>query len=213
MLDNLISDLEHCKERPLLVVYGCPRSGTKFTSKVLQSWGWDVGHEEWGKDGIAAWYLADPITHLTPRYQEHTAGREIVSIHQVRDPLRQISSNSPRIAWHWAFINEFTSLASLFKRGENEMLLAARFWVQWNLLAEMQRPHYRVRVEDIPAGRVPTNTNTGKDRLWKDGTPWIYSVKRQYDWGDLKCVLPEDLLAELSDLTVKYGYEGGPWLK
>ena len=36
---------------------GHPRTGTGFTSKILNMWGLDVGHEVIGRDGIVSWLL------------------------------------------------------------------------------------------------------------------------------------------------------------
>lgn len=41
----------------MVVVIGCPRSGTGFISQLLKEHGLDVGHEVWGKNGISDWRL------------------------------------------------------------------------------------------------------------------------------------------------------------
>ena len=39
----------------MILVIGHPRCGTGFTSYLLQKLGKDIGHEEFGKDGISSW--------------------------------------------------------------------------------------------------------------------------------------------------------------
>lgn len=40
----------------LFLGVGHPRTGTGYTAKLLQLWGFDVGHERVGRDGVVAWY-------------------------------------------------------------------------------------------------------------------------------------------------------------
>ena len=49
----------------MVVVIGCPRSGTGFISQLLKEHGLDVGHEVWGKDGISDWRM----TWQKPKYE------------------------------------------------------------------------------------------------------------------------------------------------
>lgn len=81
---------------------GHPRTGTKYTAKLLQSWGLDVGHEEWRKDGIVAWQsLISPYESAVKSadrmpYMEHNIKLDLVEfkqvIHSIRDPKTAIPS-------------------------------------------------------------------------------------------------------------------------
>ena len=46
------------KESKLILGVGHPRTGTGYTSKLLQSWGLDVGHESMGEHGTVDWSLS-----------------------------------------------------------------------------------------------------------------------------------------------------------
>ena len=81
---------------------GHPRTGTKYTAKLLQSWGLDVGHEEWRKDGIVAWQaLISPeesaikASNRMP-YMQQNIKIDLVHfkqvIHSIRDPKTAIPS-------------------------------------------------------------------------------------------------------------------------
>jgi hypothetical protein len=104
-----------------ILITGCPRSGTTYTSKLLQRCGKDVTHEHRiGEDGIVSWLLTPTIEDVTfirqrrnfksihtnskthymwrPFHWDHpipTAEFKSefgVFLHQVRDPIRCISS-------------------------------------------------------------------------------------------------------------------------
>ena len=74
---------------------GHPRTGTGYTSKLLQSWGLNIGHEWMKEDGIVAWQLINPIGPWpymgeiqTPQYYYNF--KHI--IYNVRDPYTSIPS-------------------------------------------------------------------------------------------------------------------------
>lgn len=50
----------------MVVVIGCPRSGTGFISQLLKEHDLDVGHEVWGKNGISDWRLTWQKPKYTP---------------------------------------------------------------------------------------------------------------------------------------------------
>ena len=55
---------QHKKERininanDILIIVGCPRSGTKYVSELLKLNNINVGHEEWGRNGVVSWMVA-----------------------------------------------------------------------------------------------------------------------------------------------------------
>ena len=49
--------LKHAQYIPLAVI-GSPRGGTGFMAHALKQFGWDVGHESLGADGISSWLFA-----------------------------------------------------------------------------------------------------------------------------------------------------------
>jgi hypothetical protein len=63
------------------LITGYPRSGTKYTAKVLNKTSLDVGHEFKGKDGCVSW------KHL-PKALDFD-----LVLHQVRNPLKVIGSS------------------------------------------------------------------------------------------------------------------------
>jgi Glycosyltransferase family 25 (LPS biosynthesis protein) len=49
--------LKHVKNIPVAVIGG-PRGGTGFMAHALKQFGWDIGHESLGADGISSWLFA-----------------------------------------------------------------------------------------------------------------------------------------------------------
>lgn len=79
----------------LILGLGHPRTGTGFTSKLLNSWGLNVGHETMGNDGTVAWQLINPLgpwpyitEAMIPQYYWNF--KHI--IYNVRDPKTSIPS-------------------------------------------------------------------------------------------------------------------------
>jgi hypothetical protein len=154
-------------ERRRLLVTGCGRSGTLYASAVWQAVGLDVRHEMpvppngvMGEDGIASWYMAvdDPEPPYGPSARGYTFD---LVIHLVRNPLEVIPSvaqfvlrNPPSLRYieRNARGTRLDPLDRL-RGGKRALLLqAARYWHEWNLLAEVKAAGgARVQVEALTA--------------------------------------------------------------
>ncbi len=75
------------------LIIGHPRSGTGYTCKQMQEFGFDIGHEIMKKDGISSWWLVaedyQPWLNQSLRRKDFNFEKIIVSI---RDPLKMVSS-------------------------------------------------------------------------------------------------------------------------
>jgi hypothetical protein len=58
-----------------LVIIGCARSGTKYSSMLFRQLGLEIGHEEEGRDGISDWHKT--IEPLNFYYQNIYYGYKI----------------------------------------------------------------------------------------------------------------------------------------
>lgn len=128
----------------LLLVTGCPRSGTKYIASLLHELGLDIRHEAMGRDGIASWCMA---THASAApYGPALADQPFDAIyHQVRNPLHVIPSMTTLSEQTWEFVYPLTSC-----RPEDPMLVrCAKLWHDWNLHAQ-RLASWRYRVEDLP---------------------------------------------------------------
>jgi hypothetical protein len=131
-----------------VLITGCGRSGTKYTSFALQRLGLDVPHERVGRDGISSWTMA--ITTEKRPFGPPSSQVSFEQVfHQVRDPIAAIASCTTFNRESWDFISRhmrFPPYAPLFVR-------AARYWLEWNERAE-QVATWRYRVEDLHASAL-----------------------------------------------------------
>jgi len=79
-----------------IFVCACARSGTKYIVEVLKRLGYDIGHERAGEDGSVGYHLA--------------VIRPEKCLHQVRHPIKQISSM--RTQQHWGFIDHVVTITN-----------------------------------------------------------------------------------------------------
>ena len=145
----------HVLSRNILAI-GHPRSGSGYSSKLLQAFGLDIGHELMGKDGISSWMFAvidekNPFAlnkyAITRRY---TYFQYI--IHHVRNPKDAIPSIIRE--------NKFSKLSFQFRNKHlkkqfgidlndyvTELEKAAWSFLYWNKIIKQQNPDLVIRVE------------------------------------------------------------------
>jgi hypothetical protein len=156
----------------LVLVTGCPRSGTKYISCVLAELGLDVQHEAIGRDGSSSWCMAVDA-ETTPWGPPRRAFSFDITLHQVRNPVAVIPSFSTLTPPSWHFIYDRTPC----RPDDPPLARSAKLWYYWNLHAG-RVAQWRYRVEQLPAvfdefchhigvpadrralGRVATNVNT-----------------------------------------------------
>jgi hypothetical protein len=162
-----------------LVVTGCPRSGTKYTTEVLRSLGFKAGHEQCftpikhaiagSMNEIEASWMAAPFLPTLPR--------DIFVVHQVRNPLMVVRSllagdhlgfNSPYSRFVYKYL---LSLPKGALPSAEAQIRAEDFWLLWNLIIERgvkNRASVRLKVEDLKSPNVPSDHNTwGKTEALK----------------------------------------------
>ena len=159
-----------CRRRVL--VTGCPRSGTRYTTLVLRRLGLDVGHERIGRDGVSSWALAVDAEQ-TPWGPSWGDVRFDVVLHQVRHPLDVIDSVETLRPASWKFVSEYAPLDP----GQSFPIRGALLWCHWNGAAETRAAlTYRVEAiaealpliceaidvahDPLAARDVPTDVNT-----------------------------------------------------
>jgi hypothetical protein len=149
------------KERQLLIT-AAARSGTHYSAAKLNTLGVRVRHEGLGPDGSVSWLYAhkESAAHYPINRPQPLAGHRFCFVfHQVRHPLRVISSNmhanktfgvDPHLL-KWVSATEpricggfNSSLCGDLLPG---LVLAARFVFYWNSHIE-KIAHVRFRVED-----------------------------------------------------------------
>ncbi len=219
-----------------LLVTGCGRSGTKYTSILLQRLGIDTPHERLGRDGICSWTMA-VRTESRPYGPPSSAVSFREVFHQVREPLAVIRSALSFREESWDYISHHIDCP----RFEPPMLRAARYWLLWNEQAE-RIATWRYRIEDLhdllpafckrivvqPRSNVltslPTDINTrqagralhiAEEFFRRIGTTfptrlraalWIPQRRSPLSW-DMLTELDPNLSARVQAKAIEYGYE------
>ena len=135
-------------ETPLAVV-GCGHSGTFFIAEMFQHLGIDVRHELVGRDGVAGWNF----THLLrAQFPEFGLPRKTVVFHQVRHPLKVISSVQSMLDQTWIDMQDRAAYRgySWNPLNDEHPVRGMRYYLAWNCFAE-SIAEYRYRVEAIEA--------------------------------------------------------------
>jgi len=190
-----------------LLIVGCGRSGTRYTTKVLQRAGLDIGHEKPRQHGMVHW--------KSVVVQGHLDAHDVVW-HQVREPLGVISSFHTVGESSWQFICKHEQRIGM---DDPLLLRCMKYWHYWNQRCEevaavtfrvenmaailpniLRRMNIRVdgRVTE-DAMRVPDNDHTRKRGHRRSG---MYSP---ITWADMESV--ETALASSIRTQAKmYGY-------
>ncbi len=119
----------------MILVTGCPRSGTKNYTAYLVSKGQRIQHERPGEDGTCDWRAA--VRADSSEWSE--------VIHLVRHPLNCISSMTTLGPNSWRYLTSNVGLLGL----PRDPVCTALAWLRWNDLVSPYATS-RVRTEDIP---------------------------------------------------------------
>ena len=166
-----------------LVVTGCPRSGTKYTTEVFKSLGLKAGHEECFTpekhsitgcaNEVEASWLAAPFLASLPA--------NVFVIHQVRNPISVIRSlvDGRHLSFDSSYSGFVYSYLTSLPRGslppKEDQKRAEEFWMKWNWFIECglaQRRRARWKVEDVMTANIPPDCNT-----WGRTSPLVYPLQ------------------------------------
>ena len=151
----------------LILVTGCPRSGTYYTAALLQHVELDVRHEQVGKDGTVSWMLAVdaptyPYGHVNERRSDYDFAQVV---HLVRHPLDAIASITTIGTESWDWIAEHCPPVRVY---ESKWERAACFWWHWNQLCRAQADSW-VQLESLPdLPGLPRNGRRHGPLEWPD---------------------------------------------
>jgi hypothetical protein len=218
-------------EKRKLLITGCGRSGTFYSTEVWRQLGLDIRHErpfahhgKMGEDGAASWLMA--VNDPNPPFGPSAADYEFdVVIHQVRHPLKVIASVAQFILAKGQFAKDYIERnAPQIRIAKEELLLnkeqqfvlqAARYWYYWNLISQ-QKATVTVQVEklskEIPELCELMSVEYQATKL--DDLPPKINGRQYYlneelwtvDWMDLEG-LDLDLTEKIRNLAADYGYD------
>lgn len=202
-----------------LVVMGCAKSGTLFTTTLLQKSGYDINHERYGRDGSVSWPMV--ANWYYPEEEQEAQEAFSHAFHQVRHPLAVISSlvsgftdwSTPGgIPWFntasWLFVRERVPEIT---ETDSFVVFAAKYWYYWNLLAE-KRSEWRYQIESfkeiVPEFERRSGLKIDMDQLNiipTDCNSWLRGRKK-LTWADLRDHVSDDLYGKIQEMASRYGY-------
>lgn len=199
-----------------LLITGCARSGTTYTTKVLKRF-LDLGHEKLGEDGMVAWQGA--FDHKYGAHHWHLPDARIRFkhiFHQIRDPIPSITSmyqrsHDPGRAWlnAWDYI---LFCVPEIDPDDSTVVKCAKYWYYWNLAAE-KRAEWTYRIEDfekiLPKMSKRLGVKIDKRVLNKiprnvNHTPPTSKFKAT--WAILQKELDAELFENIKRMAKRYGY-------
>lgn len=129
----------------MFLITSAPYSGTKYTYEYLQQHGFDIGHEQYGKDGIVSWKHSTPFYYDRKSiiYRSWAKNNRVndnieaiwsfdIIIHQTRNPIDCISS----IATHPGILRD-DGIFSFIPMTDDEITRAMVVWLYFNDIIEM----------------------------------------------------------------------------
>lgn len=201
------ASLYKTRKPAFLLITGCARSGTTYISNFLCQSGVDVPHERVGKEGCVSWMMAADTIHAPWGPGSATFAFEH-TFHQVRDPLKSISSLAMEPEQAWEFVRANVPEIQI---DDSLLTKCAKYWIYWNMMAE-QKAEWTYRIEDLSKVVGEMEARLGRslkrellNKLSKT-TNGRYHDKKQYTWKNLKADLEPKLFAKLQALAKRYGY-------
>lgn len=174
-----------------IIIVGCPRSGTGYASKFF-----NIGHEKLNKNGISSWCLAFKKPLIGPDLKsvnDHFKNKNIKIYHQVRNPLKTISSFTSITERSLNYL-----IANLDINPSNSSLEKyMQIWILLNKESELIS-EFTYKVEDIES-TFPVISGFG-NKKYNSRSHSHFNIK------DLKNIENKDLYEEFKSLSHKYGY-------
>lgn len=199
------------QDRERVLITGHPRSGTKFTAKMLKRMGYPTsyeGHRLGHKTRfVSSW------KHAMPGVFEYRYVRKMAldqqfdrTIHQVRHPLDVIASSTTLFDLTIDHIKKYVDIPEPTVHKQQPLKLCMRSWIGWNRLIE-DTADWRFQLEElrdvfpefcrqlgVPEQPMPSmgkrNTRRHSDLTWDD----LYRED-------------EALAAQIEEMARRYGYD------
>lgn len=190
----------------LLLITGCARSGTSYITEVLRLCGLDVLHEHEGTHGTVSWLMAarDFTTPYGPAYYNF---RFKHIFHQVRDPLKTMSSLTTEHPRAWKYVMKHTPQ---IKEEDPMIVKCAKYWYYWNRRAEA-KAEFTYRIEDLENALNEMSIRLGipldKSAIGKVSQTINHrNRKTEYTWDEVKANVNPILYEKIIGMAKRYGY-------
>ena len=203
---------------------GHSRCGTTSISYYLKQMGYDVRHENMGKDGVSSWMLAViddnyPWGNVKDKFRYYFKN----IIHDLRNPFNAI----PSIILENKYAPDNKSYKFKKKHikkilGINlpdvnfnkisltlEIELALKSYIYWNKICEMSNPQTICKIEDISPIQKFNYNNEIIDEAIKNSNKKFQGKRypKPIITNDMYKNINKDLIQELKDFCKKYNYD------
>lgn len=199
--------LQPSSEKKFLII-GHPKCGSKYMSRLMYEFGYEVGHEKMAKHGICCWQNVNCLLQFKQCWgpQRIPYDKYTHIIHYVRNPFHAMSSIivENRIAESYNFRRDLIKHHyGIDLNHYSEVNAAILSYVYYNRLAEGQGVTVRIQVENayeqlaeylnvvMPKGSIPTDLNSNGNKL------------KPVDWDNVS----NDMIKLLVDTCERYGYQ------
>lgn len=181
-----------------------------------------IGHEVLGPDGMSSWYAAPgyrikrgahPRNPSLKTMEKHFGAHPIKIFHQVRHPLKAISTFQRGSKQTWRFVR---SVVPEVKVENGTLLNCMIYWIEWNKMAE-ELAEWTYQIESLPLIFDEFFERIGcercKDPEMKDymltTSKRVNTRRTKYkprNWNDLFNESTRTAI-EVVELGIKYGYD------
>lgn len=224
--EDIIKKQTHFKkvEYKDFLCIGHPRCGTTSISYYLGQMGYDVRHENMGKDGVSSWMLAVrddkyPWGNIKDKFRYYFKN----IIHVLRNPFNAIPSiilehkyspNNESYKFKKKHIKKILGI-DLPEVNFNkisltqEIELALKTFIYWNKICEMSNPQTICKIEDISSIQKFNQRNMLINTSIKNSNKKYAgkSYQKPIITNDIYNTLDKDLIQELKVFCKKYDYE------
>jgi hypothetical protein len=218
IVENYLKILKREKEKyfnkpksNLILGIGHPRTGTGYTSKLLQSWGLDVRHEKMGDHGTVDWSLS---------YKDHSIWQNIKFddynwehiIYSVRNPKETINSliftedveGKPSFKKR----SEMTRISGRYPRLVNAIISIVE---TDKIIRESFPEMFTYRIEDQEELLFNYLKSRNIKVIWNSDIIGIPQNTRDHEYCDIVKEFPNAtrwkyLKDEINDYCIRYGY-------
>ena len=187
----------------MFLITAYPRSGTLYTAELLSKCGLSVAHENIATDGCVSWLH---VAHGTWLYNIKKHHFDVV-LHQVRDPLKVISS--AMTLGDYSFDYMYRHIKPVIHKPRLKMVMHT--WIQWNEIIE-KKTNFVFQVEKavelLPLIFEKINIPLNVDTLHFDVPVNINTRKGDYEefsWEDIYNT-DFDMAKTITHMAKKYGY-------
>lgn len=214
-----------------IAITACPYSGTFHTVTLLRDIGLQIGHEQYGLDGIVSW---QHIHMSKADFVANGFSRDMALLHQVRHPLMVISTlRQIHVGYKhpitkrniWAFVKELTESMGIDWNIADETppqdkvkdpLIWMRLWFWWNKHGT-EKADAVYRIEELPdrwgwfldeLGLDSVVMPVADRTINRKGIPRL-KTRKILSWNDLYEIDP-DLTLDILDLAAEFGYNQEP---